>query len=137
MNLYEYVRSNPLIIRDPTGLWGVLECKDALSAVLADLLCGVGIIGGTGGCPRFPGATDKELHCYHSCNIANGCGKYLSVFVGSLREAVQKIIGDAKDALDDMMSNIDGINCSKKKGCDKFEKWQNCRTCCDLPRGEP
>lgn len=153
LNLYTFVENNTLNLVDPDGLkvisqsmsipiplfipWpsleflgGIQACKDALSAVMTDLIGNA-----FGWRERFPGKSDHFYHCYHSCKIATACGDNLSMFLGSLRESFQQFL-DNEGSLEDMISNVDGITCGKKK-CPRPNRVQQCIDCCNNAMGVP
>jgi RHS repeat-associated protein len=124
VGLYMYVSDSAPNRVDPTGTFGLQDCKDALSDLLSDLL------GNELRKPmRFPGKSDKFYHCYHSCSLAAGCGPYLSLFLGALREALQQF-GDREGSLDDMISNLDGLECAKTT-CKGVHYTNTCYKCCE------
>jgi len=122
MNGYEYVRSRPNVMVDSYGQLSLQGCKDALSAVVVDLIGNM-----TGANPRFPDKSDQFSHCYHSCRLTCGCGAALSFFLGTIRESLQQF-GDYKGSLRDMISNADGVSCGRQCCCDQSGY---CVRCCN------
>lgn len=141
LNVYEYVRSCPVLLRDPSG-----------EAVPPPVAAAILIFAACAAPPALYAdsvaawaARDKMKHCYVSCMISRNCAHLTSLIAGVAREVFQSVVGPAfggnagvilADSLADEKANLAGIGCAGIEcafGLGIIGRWfrESCNDCCE------
>ncbi|WP_432799443.1 RHS repeat-associated core domain-containing protein [Poriferisphaera sp. WC338] len=122
INLYQYQKSQPLTLVDPSGESPIIIGGLAVGAVA---LCGYAFFEYTH--RTYGNTSDKWKHCYTTCKIASYCGGKPAAILGGLAKETRDLLTRShgfKEAFWDSVANAAGLACADRWFC-------TCKDCCD------